>query len=154
MDKTKILELATDYVSRRSQMVLATNYKYPWIATVYYALGPDLSFYFLSDLTTIHAQHINLNPLVAITIADSPQLPSTKKKGVQISGSAQQITDEKEAREALDLWKEALHVTNSDYSYENMKADKIGSIFKITPQRVRFFNQEIWDEKDTPLLEL
>ena len=63
-------------------MVVATYGSHPWIATVYYTLDQDLNIYFLSDPNTIHCRQIAKNPKVAITIADSPQRPTSKKKMV------------------------------------------------------------------------
>ncbi|MCD8507476.1 pyridoxamine 5'-phosphate oxidase family protein [Candidatus Woesebacteria bacterium] len=74
-------------------MVLATYGEHPWIATLYYSSDEELNVYFLSNPETLHCKQIVENPHVALSIADSPQEPSSKKKGIQIYGLAEQISD-------------------------------------------------------------
>lgn len=131
----------------RLQMVIATNGEYPWIATVYYALDADLNFYFISDPKTLHGLHIGTNPHVALSISDSPQLPSSKKKGIQVYGVATQLKDEKEIQFGLELWRKALQVTSDAYTYEGMMKNVIqGRLYKITPKKIKYFNEELWEE--------
>lgn len=136
-------------------MVLATHGDYLWIATLYYSFDNDLNIYFLSNPETVHGRQIASNPNVAIAISDSPQLPTAKKLGLQISGIAEQITDRQKIIHALSLWRKTLNVTSASYSYEGMINKLIdGRMYKVVPKKIKFFNQEIWEEGEEPLIEL
>jgi len=136
-------------------MVLATGGEHLWVATLYYSLDDKLNFYFLSDPATIHCQQIATNPKVALSISDSPQNPTSLKRGIQISGTATQIEDKHKVIHALNLWKKTLGVTSNLYSYEGMlnKAIK-GRMYKVVPSRIKFFNEELWEEGAEPVITL
>lgn len=54
-------------------------------------------------------------------------------------------------------WKEFLKVGNPDLAYENMQKDLTGKIFKITPKRIKLFDQKFFkdvDDGEEPVLEL
>jgi uncharacterized protein YhbP (UPF0306 family) len=155
MDKEKTIELITQFLSTHSQMVIATYGDFPWISTVYFSLDEDLNCYFLSNPETLHCKQIAQNPQVAISIADSPQDSSQKKKGIQISGMAKLLTKQQEVTNALELWKKTLNVNNAKYSYEGMMSNQIkGRMYKVQPKKIKFFNQELWAEGEEPLIEL
>jgi len=136
-------------------MVIATCGEHPWIATVYYAMDDNWNFYFLSDPKTLHCQHIAKNPEVALAIATSPQDLSENKKGVQIFGLAEQITEEAEITTAVNLWKKRLSVESDDYSYAGMMANKIkGRMYKVVPKKTKFFNEDLWEEGTETTIEL
>lgn len=155
MSEDEVKKLIKEFVASRYQMVLATNDEYPWIATLYYSFDNDLNIYFLSNPNTLHCKHIVQNPKVAVTIADSPQAPTIKKKGVQMYGLAEQIAGKQKIIHALSLWTKTLHVTSKAYTYEGMMQKLInGRMYKITPKKLKFFNEEIWEEGQEPVIEL
>lgn len=155
MNQNETKELVKQFIESRFQMVIATNGEYPWIATVYYSFDEDLNLYFLSNPVTIHCNQIAKNPKVAVSISDSPQAASAKKKGIQIYGKAEQILEKDEIISALNLWRKTLNVQSESYSYEGMMKNLIdGRMYKITPKKIKFFNQEIWEEGQEPLIEL
>ena len=155
MNDQDIVKLVKEFMEPRFQMVLATYGEHPWIATLYYSFDNDLNIYFLSSPETIHCKHILRNPNVAVAISDSPQSPSAKKKGVQISGIAEQITDKQKIIHALSLWRKTLNITSDSLTYEGMINKLIdGRMYKVAPKKIKFFNQEIWEEGEEPLLEL
>jgi uncharacterized protein YhbP (UPF0306 family) len=140
-------KIINDYLRSHYQMVLATTGEFPWIATLYYSVGDDFTLYFLSNPNTVHCRHIALNKHVAIAIADAPQKPNAKKKGLQIYGTAEMIDEEHKITHALNLWKQTLGVTSSLYTYEQMMKNAIkGRMYKVTPKQIKFFNEELWDE--------
>lgn len=155
MSDEEVLELIKEFVAARYQLTIATSQEHPWIANVYYAVDDQFNFYFLSNPETIHGKHIASNAQVAVSIADSPQEPSVKKKGVQFFGQAALLTEKEEISKAISLWCSVLHVNNENYSYEGMNANKIdGRMYKITPNKIKFFNQELWEEGNEPFIEL
>lgn len=152
----KDLEYIKDFLKDdNKQMVIATYGEHPWIATVYFSFDQDLNLYFLSDPDTIHCQHIMNNPNVAVAIAKSPQNPSSKKKGLQIFGIAEQLVEVSQIKHALDLWRSTLGVTSDKYTYEGMIKNEIsGRMFKVVPKKIKFFNEEIWDDGEEFVIEL
>lgn len=136
-------------------MVIATYGDHPWIATVYFAIDENLNLYFFSNPSTIHCQQILSNPKVAVSVADAPQDPTSKKKGLQLCGNAYQLTEEADIREAMERWKKALKVNNSDYSFEGILQNKIkGRMFKVIPNKVKLFDQDLYEEGKEPLIKL
>lgn len=155
MKNDEILKLIKEFMQPRYQMVLATYGEHPWIATLYYSFDENINIYFLSNPETIHCMQLVENPQVALTIADSPQEPSSKKKGVQMYGFAEQIEDKQNIIHALSLWRNTLNVTSEAYTYEGMMSNQIkGRMYKIVPQKMKYFNQELWEEGQEPVVEL
>lgn len=136
-------------------MVIATYGEYPWIATVYYSLDKDLNFYFLSDPATLHCRQIESNPNVALSISDAPQNPVSKKKGVQIFGVAEKISEIHKITHALNLWRKTLGVTSAAYTYKGMMKKAIkGRMYKVEPRKMKLFNEELWTEGSEPTITL
>ncbi len=150
-------ELVLSFLKDHNLMSVATYGEHPWIASVYYSFDDELNIYFLSSPTTLHCKQIAQNPKVAVSIADSHQKPTDLKKGVQLYGIAGQISDTAKIKHALRLWKETLGVKDPELSYENMvKKIVTGRMYKITPKRIKFFNQELFknDDGEEPILEM
>ncbi len=120
MNDKEVLRQIKKFIASKYQMVFATYGEHPWIATLYYSSDEDLNVYFLSNPETLHCKQIVENPHVALSIADSPQEPSSKKKGIQIYGISEQISDKQKIIHALSLWKKTLNVTSESYTYEGM----------------------------------
>lgn len=155
MINNEILASISNYLFSHFQMTIATYGDHLWIAIVYYSSDSDLNMYFLSDPQTLHCQQIAQNPQVAVSIADSPQKPAVKKVGLQISGRAEQIKGKKKIIHALNLWKQTLNVDSSDYSYEGMMKKLIkGRMYKVIPERIKFFNENLWEEGEEPTINL
>src|SRR3989344_3839743 len=138
-----------DFLKKHQLMVVATYGEHPWIASVYYSFDQNLNLYFLSDPDTLHCQQIAINPEVAVAIADSRQKPNEFKKGLQIYGVATQISDANKIKNALSLWKQTLQVTDPELTYQNMLKKIVkGRMYKITPRKIKFFNQELFKVED------
>jgi uncharacterized protein YhbP (UPF0306 family) len=153
--KQQDLNYIKDYLKSHFQFVLATSGEHPWVATLYYSTDDDLNIYFLTSPKTIHAQHIKDNPKVAASFADSPQAPNSKKVGLQIYGICKEITGARKITHAITLWTKTLNVTNKDYSYQGMLKKAIsGRMYKLTPKKIKFFNEELWEEGKEKLIEL
>jgi len=153
--KQQDLDHVKKYLTNHFQMVLATNGRFPWVCTLYYSIDSDLNIYFLTGPTTIHGKQIAKNGKVAVAISDSPQTPASKKKGLQIYGLCKQISGVRKVTHAITLWKQTLGVTSDKYSYEGMLKKAItGRMYKITPKKIKFFNEELWEEGKEKLIEL
>ena len=153
--KQQDLEQVKKYLKNHFQLVLATVGTHPWVCTLYYSIDNDLNIYFLTSPKTIHGQQLAKNSKVAAAISDSPQTPTAKKKGLQIYGLCKQISGARKVTHAITLWKQTLGVTSKDYSYEGMIKKAIsGRMYKITPKKIKFFNEELWEEGMEKLIEL
>lgn len=155
MKLTKILIL--DFLKQHKLMTIATYGTHPWIAQVYYSFDQELNLYFLSSPRTLHSKQIVKNKKVSAAIADSRQKPSDLKKGLQIYGIAKQIRSRAKIKHALRLWKDALSVKNPEQTFENMiKKPTEGTMYQLTPKKIKFFNQELFKMKDgkEPILEM
>ncbi|MBI4226528.1 pyridoxamine 5'-phosphate oxidase family protein, partial [Candidatus Roizmanbacteria bacterium] len=83
-DKAKLL----NYLKSQHTMYLATYDGKPWTTTVFYAVDDDFNLYFISEPNTRHVKAIKKNKFVSCSIADSNQVVTDKKIGVQIEGIA------------------------------------------------------------------
>ncbi len=145
-------QMILDFLSRHKLMAVATYGEHPWIATVYYAFDKNLNIYFLSSPTTLHAKNILKNPKVAIAIAGSDQNINKPKRGLQLYGNAKQISGFEKVKYALRLWKINLGVVDPALTVKAATE----SMFKITPKRIKLFDQKLFKVPDgeEPVLEL
>lgn len=155
MSDKDVKSLIHDYISSHIQFALATNGKHPWIATMYYGVDDDLNMYFLTDPATIHAQALKENPLVSAVIADSPQNPASKKIGIQLYGHASEIEGEEAIKAGFAIWREVLKVTDPKYSYEGIKSGELHyRLYKLVPKKIKYYNEELWEEGDEQVIDL
>lgn len=84
-----------DFLAAHNTLCLATvgPEGQPHAAAVFYAAGPDLTLYFLSDPATLHARHIGAGARVAATIEANNQ-DWRSIRGLQIHGLAAPCTEE------------------------------------------------------------
>jgi uncharacterized protein YhbP (UPF0306 family) len=145
-------KLVLDFLPKHKLMTIGTSGDFPWIATVYYTFDQDLNLYFLSNPTTLHVKQILKNPKVAVAISDSSQDIGNPKNGLQLFGIAQQISGIYKVKYAFDIWKNNLGVINPKLTYQAVKS----SMFKVTPKRIKLFDQQIFKVKDgqEPILNL
>lgn len=99
-DKKEIL----DHLSKHRLMSVGTYNKLPWAASVYYLFDDDFNMYFVSSPKTLHCRNIEINSKVSVTVADSTQNPSGKKKGFQARGIAKKASSVKEINEIIRSW--------------------------------------------------
>lgn len=59
----------------------------PWVNTVYFAYNEKLDFYFMTPNDTQHCNNLKSNNSVALSIFDSHQQPTEKKRGLQLFGN-------------------------------------------------------------------
>lgn len=141
-------------------MAISTFYNEPWIANVYYAVDDQLDFYFVSTPGRTHSQQILKQPQVACAIYDSTLTPkfadTFSKKGVQLSGTAELLKKPEEIKYGLEIWEKVLKITDSTYfSVEKILSGKIAeNVWKVTVEKIKFFNDELFDEENVPLFTL
>ena len=115
-------EQIINFLKTQKLMVVATSGDFPWIANVYFTFDDNLNIYFFSDPNTLHCRQIAQNSTVAVSIVDSHQDVSQLKRGLQISGIAEQISDMEKVKQSLKMWKEALGIKTAKSPYWNCKA--------------------------------
>ena len=146
-----------DFLATKKLMILATNGDHPWIASVFYSFDNDLNLYFISSPSTIHGKQMEKNKQVSVAIVDTNQKPSDVKRGLQIYGTVEKVSDVNKIRHAIRLWKDFLNVQRPDISLENMKKGLYkGRMYKLTPKKIKLFDQEKFNVPDgeEPILNL
>ncbi len=110
------------------------------IATAWYAYDDELRLYVLTPPDTDHAKNLEENDSIALTIFDSHQDWSAKKKGLQVFGTAEKIPDE-DAEEALELYNQRFPGLEEHASTTEELQDLDSSFYVITPERIKLFDE-------------
>ena len=100
----------------------------PWIAPVFYHVGPKNELYFASQPTSIHGIHISKNPKVALAIFDSHQKEGTGV-GIQAAGKAEMLDARSQILEALKHYRTDFFKVTVDSFIGPAKY----RLYKITP---------------------
>lgn len=144
--KKRLLE----FLKSQRLMSLATNGEELSACTVYYAVDDELNLYFVSPEETEHVQNIKKNNQVAVTVADSRQKNSDDKVGLQIKGSASEVSGIETLKVAVKIWNVANPGAESVINFNNIKDKVINSrLYKITPQRIKFFNEALYGDEES-----
>ena len=146
-----------EFLATKKLVVIATYGDHPWIASVFYSYDKNLNLYFISNPSTIHGKQMEKNKKVSAAIVDSHQKPSDVKRGLQIYGVVERVSGLNKINYALRLWKDFLNLQRPDISFENMKKGLYkGRIYKLTPKKIKLFDQEKFKVPDgeEPILEL
>lgn len=79
----------SDILTANTLLSMATtkDRQEPWINTVYYAYNEKLDFYLMTQSTTQHGINLQTSSAVAVSIFDSHQQPTDKKRGLQLFGT-------------------------------------------------------------------
>jgi len=103
MNQTKLNQIAKDIIKNNIYLSMATSDgKNPWICTLFYAVDKDYTFYYISQMDSLHIKHLLKNPTVAFAIYDSTQKEGTGN-GIQGLGKAH-FLKEKELDEAFKYY--------------------------------------------------
>ena len=137
------------YLKSQNLMALATYSRSIWICTVYYVIDNDFNLYFVTSRKTKHGKMIEKNPRVACSIFDSHQKNKDYKVGAQVRGRVTIPRNAEKVKWALKIWNlhnpGLAHIIN----FKNMKEKVISAkIYKITPDRIQFFNQKLYGDDD------
>lgn len=136
-------------------MAVATYGKTPWIANVYYIHDENLNLYFLSKSWRKHCRAIEKNSRVAVTIADSHQPIYKPQKGLQIWGTAKPVSLVSSLQWMFRMWNKLIAGSQGEKLVNPKKFLEAGTskIYKITPQRIKFFNTFLWQKEQFKVLE-
>jgi len=141
--------LLLKYLKSQKLMTLATYSDKPWVATVYYIADDDLNLYFLTSPKTEHGQHIAKNGHVACNIADTSQKVTDKKTGVQIQGIASRVNAVQKMICLFRMWHKINPGTEERLNFQNIKNKVISArVHKVTPTRIKFFNEKLYPSEE------
>ena len=129
MDQLSLANKAKEIIASNMYLTLATADVDPWAATLFYAVSDSYIFYFISQMHSLHTQHILKNPNVAFSIFDSHQKEGTGN-GVQGSGKVYAL-DEDKLEEAFRWY----HTTFIPMKIESFKGEAPYRFFKIVPEK-------------------
>lgn len=86
MTNEELVKIAKAIVKSNIYLTLGTSDgKISWTAPLFYAVSDNFTFYFISQMDSLHTRHILRNPNVSFSIFDSHQKEGTGN-GVQGSG--------------------------------------------------------------------
>ena len=123
--------------------------------SVYFAVDAEFNFYFISEPDSEHCKNIELNNQVACAIADSKQLVHDKKIGVQIKGIVKNIHGIDRLEAMIDLWNSTNPGMETVISIDNFRNKILKShAYKIEPQEIKFFNEELYGEEGFEVFQL
>lgn len=146
LDKNKINILG--YLRSRYIMGLTSsdNKGNLWPATVYYIVDDDMNLYFMSNPKTLHGRNISENSHVACTIADSDQKMSDDKVGIQLSGSCERVKGVKYIKILASSYKKS-NLKVGSLTLDAFKKAATSGIYKVTPNRIKFFNTILYTKE-------
>lgn len=137
MDQAGLDNIAREIIRSNCYLTLSTtDGESPWAAPLFYAVDNNYTFYFISQLNSLHSQHISKNPAVAFAIFDSHQKEGTGN-GVQGSGKVYRLEDEK-LPEAFKWY----HTTFVEMKPESFKGSAPYRFFKIVPDHFYVLDPE------------
>ena len=129
MTREELTKTAREIIKNNVYLTLGTtDGNIPWTAPLFYAVSDDYTYYFISQMDSLHTQHVLQNPQVSFAIFDSHQKEGTGN-GVQGSGKAYQLT----AEELIEAFK-WYHTTFVKMKPETFKAPAPYRFFKIIPE--------------------
>lgn len=133
--------LITIINSNKYLSLATTDGQSPWVAPLYYCLDQEFNLYFISQLDSVHSQHLVKNPKVAFAIFDSHQEEGTGN-GIQGSGVVKLLTGD-DLKEGLKHY----HTNFVDLNYENLSKDGGYKLFKLEVQKWYILDTEVDTDK-------
>lgn len=116
-------------------MVLGTSlHDFPSVTPVFFALGQNLVFYWLSELTAEHSRQVLANENASIVIHDSHAPPGTGI-GFYARGHAVHVTDKEERIRAINLLTDKSHHLRVRVK-DLQNPDSVRQVFKFVAQKI------------------
>ena len=135
------------FMKREHLMSLATNYKRPWIVSLYYIVEEDLTLYFISDKSSSHVQHIVHNSMVSCAIAASTQKTMDNREGVQLIGKAKRLMDPIQTLKVKALWKSRFPKFTKFKLDEKHLPTSMLHAYAVIPKEIRYTNQKLYPKE-------
>lgn len=136
-------------------MTIITFGEHLWACVVYYVMDQDLNFYFISPPKSIHASAIESNQSVAIAITDSHQEVTDEKVGVSITGRCKQVVGVEQLQWFFRMWAKINPGNADQLNYANYAKKLVTSkVYKIKPEKIRFFHEGMYEGGESPVHEI
>lgn len=118
------------------------------IATAFFVYDDDLRFYVFTPPETDHGRQLAENPSVSLAIYDSHQNWTDEKQGLQIFGTAEQVSDDV-IPDILDIYLDRYPGLEQFATNPEEVADLDSVFYEITPDRIKVFDEptfgtEVW----------
>lgn len=136
MTQEELNNIGRDIVRNNIYLTLATSDSEPWAAPMYYCIDDKFNFYFISQMDSVHIQHILKNLKVAFAIFDSHS-PEGEGNGIQGSGKVYPLKED-DFSEAFKWYKTKF----IDLKPENLKGEAPYRLFKIVPEHFYILDPE------------
>ncbi len=130
-DEAKMMQLAT------------TRDNKPWVCNVWFVADNNLNIYWISSTTRRHSQEIQDNEHVAAAMCLVTDPSDTSKGGIQLEGTAHEVTNALEIAKALKLYAARGIFTLDQVKKFMADAAKPHRFYKITPARIVLFDGRV-----------
>jgi uncharacterized protein YhbP (UPF0306 family) len=136
MDLKKLIK---DYLFEAKIMQLATSIDMqPWVCNVWFAPDEEMNIYWFSSITRRHSDEVTKNPKVAAAIV-LPQTPDDAPRGLQLEGTAESLTNEKDIDKARSVYEGRIFPKETiDKLIENK--EKPHRFYRIKPTKIVLFD--------------
>lgn len=106
-----------------------------WTNPVEFHYSEKMNLYFVSMIDTKHVQNILRDPRISAAIFKTERFPGPEGDvlGLQLKGTAQHLTDERDIEEAVRCW--------------GGRPSEVWNFFKIVPEEVWCFDSREFGEK-------
>ena len=139
------------YLQAHDVIVVATCRNEPTACTVYYGIDDTFNLYIVTPLKTEHGKNIAKNHKVACVVTETTQpMYATKYKiGVQIKGTARELTNDSEMRKALLVWSKNKKDIVEKYMHNIKNNIWQSRPHSIIPTEIKWFNEELFGVEGT-----
>lgn len=114
-----------------------------WINTGYFAYSQELELFITTNPSTVHGVNLQNNPSVSVAVFDSHQTPGPGKRGLQLMGTGERVTDRTEELKGLKLWHDRMLGAEGYSEFEKEYLAK----FKSKIHKLKINHVKIFDEK-------
>ncbi len=121
-----------------------------WISNVYYGIGDDFKFYFVSPERAKHSQHFLQNPEVAFSVAWFDPSNHKNRKAVQGRGLVKVAATEEDIEKGVALHNQNFPEFAERITVEWIKSNEWNSkVWVLKPTYMKHWSDELYGEKET-----
>ena len=139
-----------EFLKSQRLMTIASGEGGIWVASVYYGMGEDGRLYFISPVGAKHSKQIQQNPEIAFAVAWYDKENPGNRKAVQGLGTCTMAESEQDIRRGVELhnqnFSKFANALTPEYLLKNDQGTKV---WVITPKYIKFWNDELYGEKET-----
>jgi uncharacterized protein YhbP (UPF0306 family) len=110
-------------------------------ATAFYVFDDNFKFYILTEPETDHGENLEENSSASLSIYNSKQEWGDAKKGLQVFGEAEHISEEDKVSMALKLYLERFPELKQWVSQPGEMENIDSEFYIIRPERIKIFDE-------------